>query len=221
VVVFSLPGQTREWRLASRLDGACLFFTAAFVVDTFSDPRFLDQFAFFRAARPSGALPLGRAEQRAFAGCFAAMRRELAAFDRNASQSLQALLYRMLVLLNRWYTARHGETDAGSPHRFVERYRRLVDRDFARVHRVAAYADRLGVSPGYLNALCRAHAGESAGALIRARVVTEARRLLLYSELTAAGVGDALGFDDPAYFARFFRRETGIAPSHFRAARMR
>ena len=49
VVVFSLPGQIREWRVASRLDGACLFFAEAFVVDTFSDPRFLEQFAFFRA----------------------------------------------------------------------------------------------------------------------------------------------------------------------------
>ncbi len=51
--------------------------------------------------------------------------------------------------------------------------------------------------------------------MIRARIVTEARKLLLYSDLTAAGVGEKLGFDDPAYFARFFRRETGTAPARF------
>ena len=49
------------------------------------------------------------------------------------------------------------------------------------------------------------------------RIVSEARKLLLYTELSAAGVGESLGFDDPAYFARFFRRETGAAPTQFRA----
>ena len=61
VVVFSLPGQIREWRVASRLEGACLFFAEAFVVDTFSDPRFLEQFAYFRLSRPGGTLRLGTA----------------------------------------------------------------------------------------------------------------------------------------------------------------
>jgi AraC family transcriptional regulator, transcriptional activator of pobA len=216
VVVFSLPGQTREWRLSTRLDGACLFFTKAFLVDTFSDPRFLDRFAFFRLSRPCGTMGLGRSERRTFSEIFAAMHRELECFDRDANESLRASLYRMLVLLNRWYAGRHGELDDESLNRFVERFRRLIDRDFARRHRLSDYADRLGVSPGHLNALCRRHARSSAGAMIRARIVTEARKLLLYSDQTAAGVGENLGFVDPAYFARFFRRETGVAPARFR-----
>jgi AraC family transcriptional activator of pobA len=52
--------------------------------------------------------------------------------------------------------------------------------------------------------------------LIRERIALEARRLLLYSDLTAGQVADRLGFEDPAYFARFFRREVGITPSAFR-----
>jgi len=217
VVVFSLPGQLREWRLSTGMDGACLFFTKTFLVDTFSDPCFLDKFAFFRPSRPGGTLRLARSERRAFGEIFAAMRREVACFDQDANQSLCASLYRMLVLLNRWYGGQYGELEGESPNRFVERFRRLVDQDFARRHRLSDYADRLGVSPGHLNALCRTHARSSAGAMIRARIVIEARKLLLYSELTAAGVGEKLGFADPAYFARFFRRETGAAPARFRA----
>ncbi len=219
VVVFCRPGQSREWRLASPLDGACLFFTEAFVADTFSDPRFLDQFAFFEPLGARATLPLSRPERAAFVEGFDAMRRELARFDRGATEALRALLYRTLVLLNRWYVARHGAPERAAPNRFVERFHRLVERDFARRHRVADYATRLGVSPGHLNALCRAHAGRSASALIRARIVTEARRLLLYSGMSAAAVADQLGFADPAYFTRFFRRETGAAPTRFRVAR--
>ncbi|HEY8231852.1 MAG TPA: helix-turn-helix domain-containing protein [Vicinamibacteria bacterium] len=58
---------------------------------------------------------------------------------------------------------------------------------------------------------------ESAGRVVRRRIALEARRLLTHSDLTAAQVGFRLGFDDPAYFARFFRREAGEPPTDFRA----
>jgi AraC-like DNA-binding protein len=219
VVVFSLPGQLRQWRLANRMNGACLFFTEGFVADTFSNPRFLDQFAFFRAARASGVLRLGAAERRTFLRCFAQMQRELADFRRDANQSLRAGLYQTLVLLNRWYAARYGESADPAANKFVARFLRLVDRDFARCHRVAEFAGRLGVSPGHLNALCKLHARCTAGAAIRSRIVAEARKMLLHSELTAAEVSERLGFDDPAYFTRYFRRETGLVPTRFRDLR--
>lgn len=73
------------------------------------------------------------------------------------------------------------------------------------------------MSPGHLSALCRATLRRSAGGVVRQRLTLEARRLLAHSDLTAAEVGFRLGFDDPAYFARFFRRETGQPPTRFRA----
>jgi len=219
IVLFSLPGQVREWRITGRLDGACVFFAEAFVADTFSDAHFLDRFSYFRPGRPSGALHLAPAERREFMRCFAAMQHEIARRRKDASQSLRAGLYQALVLLDRWYVAQHGESGDAPSNRFVGRFLRLVDRDFARRHRVGDYAARLGVSPGHLNVLCRVHARRSAGASIRARLVAEARKLLLHSELTAAEIGQRLGFDDAAYFARFFRRETGVAPGEFRRLR--
>jgi len=218
VVVFTLPGQMREWKLSSPLDGACLFFTEDFVADAFSDPRFLDRFRFFGAARKSGTLQLEPGERRLFLRGFDEMRTELATFRKDATHSLRASLYQLLVLLNRWYVARYGEPEGAVTHRLVERFRRLVDRDFRRRHRVSEYAAQLGLTPGHLSTLCRTHTQRSAGATIRARIVAEARKLLLYSDLSAAAIGDRLGFDDPAYFARFFRRETGIPPTRFRGA---
>jgi AraC family transcriptional activator of pobA len=44
----------------------------------------------------------------------------------------------------------------------------------------------------------------------------EAKRLLIYTDLTSAEVAYSLGFEDPSYFVRFFRRETGAAPIRFR-----
>ena len=95
----------------------------------------------------------------------------------------------------------------------MDRFLDLVERDFARGRRLGDYASALRLTPGHLSALCRASLGKSAGACVRDRLALEARRLLRYSGQGAAEVGYALGFDDPAYFARFVKRETGHSPS--------
>jgi AraC family transcriptional activator of pobA len=211
---FTRPGELREWQVAG-LDGACLFFTEEFVAETFADPRFLEQFAYFAPERPSGVLRLEPATQRAVLARFRAMQREIRASRDDAPEALRAALYETLVLLNRAYAARFGGRRPAPAADVVRRFQALVDRDFATRHRVADYARALGVSPGHLNALCRGRLRRSAGGLIRARRTLEARRLLR-QQLGAAQVADRLGFDDPAYFSRFFRREVGVPPSRYR-----
>jgi hypothetical protein len=152
LVLFTRPGELRAWDVTG-LDGACLFFTEEFVAETFADVHFLDQLAFFRRGRPSAALEAS--ERRVFLARFRSMQREIRALGDDASHALRAVLYEVLVLLNRWYTQRHGAAPRTPPNTIVERFRRLVDRDHARRHRVVDYASELGVSPGHLNALCR------------------------------------------------------------------
>jgi AraC family transcriptional activator of pobA len=216
VVLFTRPGELRAWNV-SGLDGACLFFTQEFVAEAFADARFLERLAFFRADRPTAALALAPAQRRVFLARFGAMQRELRTLRSDAPDALRAVLYELLVLLNRWYTKQHGERPRREPRTLVERFVELVERDHARRHRVADYAAELGVSPGHLSVLCRAARRESASRILRRRLTLEARRLLVHSDLSAAQVGFRLGFDDPAYFARFFRREAGRPPTAFRA----
>jgi AraC-like DNA-binding protein len=216
VALFTRPGELRAWDV-SGLDGACLFFTEEFVAEAFADARFLDRFAFFHEGRPSAALRLSPAERRVFLARFRGMQKEIRTLRDDAPHALRAVLYELLVLLNRWYAKRHGASPRREANAVVERFVALVERDHARRHRVADYAAELGVSPGHLNALCRGARRESAGRVVRRRIALEARRLLTHSDLTAAQVGFRLGFDDPAYFARFFRREAGQPPTDFRA----
>jgi AraC-like DNA-binding protein len=216
VVLFTRPGELRAWNV-SGLDGACLFFTQEFVAETLADARFLDRLDCFRPGRPSAALVLGAAERRVFLARFGAMQREIRTLRADAPDALRAVLYELLILLNRWYIERHGERPQQEPTTLVERFVDLVERDHARRHRVADYASELGVSPGHLSALCRAARRESASRILRQRLTLEARRLLVHSDLSAAQVGFRLGFEDPAYFARFFRREAGRPPTAFRA----
>ena len=213
----TLPGQIRRWEVTG-LDGACVFFASEFVRDVFADARFLDQFAFFAAARPSGGMVLTAPERTQFLRRFRRMSEELVSPRADATDLLRARLYELLVLLNRWYKSRHPRLMTPQRHGVVERFQTMVDREFKRLHRVRDYAERLGVSPGHLNVLCHQHLGSSASAVIHQRLLLEAKRMLRYSDRASFVVSQELGFADPAYFGRFFKREAGVTPRRYRVA---
>ncbi len=119
-----------------------------------------------------------------------------------------------------------GVTDE-SPHtslhtvsrkaRQIEKFRALVDRDFRQQHSVQAYAREMGVTAGQLSRLCRDVLGMSSLDAINARIVHEAQRELVYTSLPIKQLAGELGFEDDAYFSRFFRKHTGLNPKAFRA----
>lgn len=81
---------------------------------------------------------------------------------------------------------------------------------------VARYAERLGLSTERLNRLVRAETGLNAQALLHARLFREACRRLVHVAAPVSRIGFELGFDDPAYFCRFFKRHAGCGPRDYR-----
>jgi AraC family transcriptional activator of pobA len=98
----------------------------------------------------------------------------------------------------------------------VMRFRELVEKHYRDHPPLDFYARKLGVTTARLNACCRVTTGKSSLALINDRLLTEAKRNLLYSDMTVSEIGAALGYGDPAYFNRFFSRGVGLSPGRFR-----
>lgn len=135
--------------------------------------------------------------------------------------AIRAHFQRILVSLARFRD--HGARAGGSaPMRrdaeIVVRYRRLIEEHFRQGLPLTFYADQLNITYARLNAACRGAAGKSALKLMHDRQMIEAKRNLLYTCMTIGEVGHAVGFQDPAYFNRFFTRRAGCAPGAFRAA---
>lgn len=93
-----------------------------------------------------------------------------------------------------------------------------VEEDFRRHLTVEELAHGVGVSVAHLNSICRELAGQSPLQIVHQRVLLEAKRGLIYTTMSVTQLADSLGFADPAYFARFFRRLTGVSPKAFRQA---
>ena len=116
-------------------------------------------------------------------------------------------------------TAGAGAGEAANPRAaLVARFREAVEQEYRSGKGVEHYARDLGVAPSRLRAACAAVAHASPMALVHDRIMVEAKRMLLYTSMTVAEAAYDLGFDDPAYFPRFFTEREGRPPSAFRAA---
>ena len=91
----------------------------------------------------------------------------------------------------------------------------MVERDFKTVRRVEDYAELLAYSPRTISRATIEAVGVGPKEFVDRRVLLEAKRLLAHSDLTAAQIGDELGFSDAANFGKFFR-DTGNSPIDFR-----
>lgn len=100
----------------------------------------------------------------------------------------------------------------------VRRYRQLVSEHFMEHRSAQFYAGELGVSAGHLARSIKDVTGHSASQIIRQELIMEAKRLLANTDLVVERVSDQLAFEDPAYFGRFFKRETGFSPGAYRSA---
>lgn len=83
--------------------------------------------------------------------------------------------------------------------------------------RLRDYAQTIGVSERHLSRLSHAATGHPAAELIASALMREACRMLAYTRAPVASIGYDLGFDDPSYFSRAFRRVVGQSPAAYRA----
>ena len=98
----------------------------------------------------------------------------------------------------------------------VARFREAIEQHYRENLPLDRYAQLLGVTQTQLRAACLKVAGLPPTHMIQKRLILEAKRALLYSNMTVAEAAYYLGFDDPAYFSRFFVRAAGKSPRAFR-----
>jgi len=96
------------------------------------------------------------------------------------------------------------------------RFVNLVDENYKKGLTVAEYAKLMLISPRTLSDLTSQILNKTPSLMIQERIILEAQRLLLHSDLNVNQIGYRLGFDDPSYFVKYFKKHTSISPTDFR-----
>lgn len=108
------------------------------------------------------------------------------------------------------------ELPSETPDSTIIQFKLLIEQNFQSQKNVSAYAEMLHMNPSCLNEVAKRTTGITAGELIRNRVIDETKKLLFSSGMSGKEIAFELGFDDPAYFSRFFRKYTGTTLKEFR-----
>ncbi|MFB7517770.1 AraC family transcriptional regulator [Streptomyces sp. NPDC056144] len=210
-----VPGQVHHWEDARGLDGTAVLFTEDFLLDQPGDRELLRRLG----ERPW--LALDAPAHARTARLMAELVEEYGQGGPGFATVLRSLLRVLLVRAARLPGKGKGEGEGSRrPGAVAEEFARLLARTGGQAgeeaRSVRECAELIGVTPGHLTAAVRAASGRTPGALIREARTREAQRLLVGTELSIRQVARRVGFDDPAYFCRFFRRETGRSPGDFR-----
>jgi AraC family transcriptional activator of pobA len=115
--------------------------------------------------------------------------------------------------------ARTGAVTLATADPRVDELRRLVEENFRKERQIGFYAGKLAMTPDRLNDHVKRSTGVTAGHLIRQRVLTEAKRQLVFTNQAIHEIAYDLTFSDPSHFTRFFRKQTGTTPQAFREGR--
>lgn len=215
-VFFSKPGEIRTWDEKRIVNGYALIFEEEFLSSFFKDSQFVQHLNYFKTGFASAPIHLSGNEYTRILQLMQSIKEEINIFHQNDTHLLRALLYEVLTLLNRSY--REIETDLCKEVRniHITRFIDYVNHSFKEQRTVCYYADKLCITPNYLNEIVNAAMGISVKQYIQNRAMDEAKRLLSYTDLSISDIAFELNYDNVSYFIRAFKQHTQLTPLAYR-----
>ncbi len=218
-IFFVAPGQIHAFDGTGNYEGVIILFNASFLADEESSESIFLKYNVFNAYDSSPYYKVGNEEAERLMFLVNEMNREYTLTGAFAHKDYMQYLLRLFLVRVQRSGERKEEAKlyvSNIANRTFVRFRQLLEQNFHNVHTVQEYADMLNISARTLTKYVSQSAHSSPLQTINDRIVLEAKRLLQHTSLNIKEIGYSLGFEDPSYFAKFFKRQEGIMPSEFR-----
>ncbi|WP_143308339.1 helix-turn-helix domain-containing protein [Chitinophaga vietnamensis] len=215
-MVFLLrPGQVHQ--LDCTREGYSIIFTEKFYFANKHDKETLYDFSnLFDSWHGYGPIRIGASTTASFLGLTELMFSEMD-HEPDSGSVMKHYLNAFLLLAEREKKRNASETMMPLSHDSrVVQLRRLIEKHFHCEHLVAFYANAFALTPKRLNEITKESTGRTVTELLHDRIILESKRNLAFSHKSVKEICYQLGFEDPAYFSRFFKNNTGISPQDFR-----
>lgn len=198
--------------------GQVLIFTEDFFCTTETDTKFLRSSILFNDLFDKPTIHLAKTEIVKYTNICKNITDELSLpADNSKPILLKNLLYNFLLLAER-DKRKQGFTELkkGVDLDYTLLFRDELEINYSKLKSVKEYAKIIFISEKRLGQATTKVLGKSPKEIINDRILLEAKRLLAHTNLSIKEIGQELGFDDSAYFVRYFKKNTGLTPVAFR-----
>ncbi|MFA9390064.1 MAG: AraC family transcriptional regulator [Prolixibacteraceae bacterium] len=222
-VFFLSPGQAHKLELSNDIDGFIFIFTAEFYLLNRVNQNRLIEFPFFYTIQQNNPPLLLKNEQdNLFLKSLFKKGALEATIPEDASiEMMRSILDLILTFCAHLYPDDEGLINKGKGHLMVKRFYQLVEENFLRNINVNQYADLLAVTPNHLTQTIKLLTGKTSNEIIKSKQLLEIKRLLVHSSMGITEISNLMNFSDQSYFTKFFKKETGLTPIHFRNETMK
>ena len=132
--------------------------------------------------------------------------------------AIQSYLNLLLLSCKRLFNEKKGKQELHN--NTFQDFRKLLENEFEKNHKVSSYAVRLGITDKQLSVLTKNIVGKTALEMIHDRIILEAKRLLKHSNHGIKEIAFFLSFDDPSHFGKFFKGKENITPKEYRVSKL-
>lgn len=213
---FIMPGQVHLLNFSTFCKGFIIAFSEQYY--SFYNPAgtHLSKFSFFQTVQKRPILSLSETEKKYFHNLIENMATEHLHIEPDQS-IIGKYLGVLLQKSENIFQSRDHETSIynGTPE-LIGRFQELVEKNFLKWHEVQQYAQSLAVSSDYLSKQVRKFMGISCQEYILEKLLLEAKRLLVFTQLSAKEIAYHIHIEDPSYFSRIFKKKTGLTPNDYR-----
>lgn len=218
MVFFLAPGQIHKIRNYNNQDAVLVRFHMDFINDSNDKEALYIRYNTFNASGHDSCCTMDNNAVTAMAQIVDAIKEEQDCDKAGHAEALRALAKLLFIHVHRNSTRKTTVflEDKRPSHRLFHRFRNMLEKDFRTKHMVNEYATELEVSTKSLSNCIVECTGNAPLTVINDRILLEAKRLLAYSDMMTRDVAKNLNFEDPSYFSKFFKRETGFLPSSFK-----
>jgi AraC-like DNA-binding protein len=215
-IYFMAPGQVHSWSFEGHVDGYIINFSVPFFRSFLLKPDYLEDFPFFDGTTDHAIVNIPEQLHRQVKDIFEAIIHESESNQKMGLDMVRALMLQIFILISRLNHNDAPKTTTNYNYTLLRSFQKLIDDNFASLKLPKDYAELLYITPNHLNAICKDMLGQSAGEVIRNRVILEAKRLLINLSLPVTQIAYQLNFTDNSYFTKFFKKYTGQTPEDFR-----
>lgn len=217
-VIFLLsPGQIHKLNQEEKAEG----FVIKFLPDVFTYQSELQEYIqdtlLFDSIEASPVINMTSAQYKIFEELFYQINVEFNTSGLGQRQILSSflkILITNIIRLKQQQILLEHKTEPN--YEIFRKYKILVEKEYKKIHSVNQYANLLNTTTRQLNEICKKFVNKTAGQIITERIILEAKRCLYHQSLSVKEIAYELGFEDPAYFTRFFKNNTGVSPLQYK-----